>query len=151
MQRASPWVLSRLSSADWRDSAGEIVTLYGFNFGTSAPSVVFNGSPATVLASSNCQITAVVPFELDRQGTAEALVSVFVGRQSLGPIKLPVVASVPGIFTADGIGSGQAAILNQDGSVNSLSNPAAVGSIISVFITGRARWSHPCRMVQSGQ
>ena len=33
-------------------------------------------------------------------------------------------------------GTGQAAALNQDGSVNSASNPAAHGSIVTLFVTG---------------
>jgi uncharacterized protein (TIGR03437 family) len=56
--------------------------------------------------------------------------------QMLGPIKLPVVVAAPGIFTTNSSGSGQAAVLNQDSSVNSSSNPAARGSIISVYLTG---------------
>src|SRR5262249_37641040 len=38
--------------------------------------------------------------------------------------------------TADGSGLGQVAALNEDGSVNSPANPAARGSIISLFLTG---------------
>jgi uncharacterized protein (TIGR03437 family) len=41
---------------------------------------------------------------------------------------LPVVPAEPGLFTADGTGKGQGAILNQDYSVNSASKPAAAGS-----------------------
>jgi uncharacterized protein (TIGR03437 family) len=48
----------------------------------------------------------------------------------------PVAQAEPGIFTADGSGSGQAAALNQDGSLNSGSNPAAQGSIVTLFATG---------------
>jgi uncharacterized protein (TIGR03437 family) len=52
------------------------------------------------------------------------------------PLEVPVVDASPGIFTLDASGSGQAAVLNQDGSINSLDNPAAQGSFISVFVTG---------------
>jgi uncharacterized protein (TIGR03437 family) len=47
-----------------------------------------------------------------------------------------VLASRPGIFSLDGSGHGQGAILNEDGTINSPSNPARRGSIISVFATG---------------
>ncbi len=41
-----------------------------------------------------------------------------------------------GLFTLAGTGSGLAAALNQDGSVNGPSNPAAKGSVISLYATG---------------
>jgi uncharacterized protein (TIGR03437 family) len=41
----------------------------------------------------------------------------------------------PAIFTAFG-GSGQAAVLNQDNSANGSSNPAVVGSVLQIFMTG---------------
>jgi uncharacterized protein (TIGR03437 family) len=43
---------------------------------------------------------------------------------------------LPGIFTANASGKGQSAALNQDGSVNSASNAAARGSVITLFVTG---------------
>ena len=42
---------------------------------------------------------------------------------------LLVSAAAPGIFTANQAGTGQAAVLNQDFTINSSSNPAPVGSI----------------------
>jgi uncharacterized protein (TIGR03437 family) len=51
-------------------------------------------------------------------------------------MELPVLAAAPGIFTVTGTGTGQAAAINQDGSINSASNPAPRGSIIAVYITG---------------
>jgi len=116
---------------------GEIVTILGNDFGTSKPSVAFGTFPAPVLYSSNCQINAVVPFEVEPG--VDTLVTVQTGGsggEMLGPIKLPVVVAVPGIFTSDSSGNGQAAILNQDSTVNSASNPAARGSIVSVYLTG---------------
>ena len=94
----------------------------------------FGQFPATVLYASNCQINAVVPFEVS-PGLA-TLLRFNPASQTLGPIKLPVVVAAPGIFTVNGSGSGQAAILNQDSTVNSPSNPAARGSIVSVYMTG---------------
>jgi uncharacterized protein (TIGR03437 family) len=114
---------------------GEIVTLFGNGFGSPQfGSVSFGQFPASILYSSNCQINAVVPFEVTPG--QPTFVTVQSGGQTLGPIKLPVVVAAPGIFTANGSGSGQGAILNQDSSVNSSSNPAAPGSIVSVYMTG---------------
>ncbi|MDQ6708719.1 MAG: hypothetical protein M3Z85_22400, partial [Acidobacteriota bacterium] len=122
---------------------GEIVTLFGNGFG-SQPSVSFDDIPAPVLYASNCQINAVVPFEVNPglatfvsvQGSAQ-------DKETIGPIRLPVVAAVPGIFAVGGMGTGQAAVLNQDGTPNSSSNPAALGSTVSVYMTGTGRLTPP--------
>ncbi len=44
--------------------------------------------------------------------------------------------AAPGIFTTTGV-NGQAAAINQDGSLNSASNPAARGSVVSLYATGQ--------------
>ena len=51
---------------------------------------------------------------------------------------LNVALTAPGIFTLTGpVGNGdQAAVLNQDGTVNSRTNPAARGSEIAIYGTG---------------
>lgn len=52
------------------------------------------------------------------------------------PVTVPVAPAAFGLSTADGSGTGQGAILNQDGSYNSASNPAARGTIVTLFGTG---------------
>lgn len=123
---------------------GEIVAIFGNGFG-SKPSVGFDGLTAPVLYASNCQINAVVPFGLGQRLGQRQTTSVTVqsGDQTIGPVKLPVVAAAPGIFTANASGSGQAAVLNQDSSVNSPANPASRGSYISVFLTGTGMLDQP--------
>ena len=56
-------------------------------------------------------------------------------------VTLPVAAALPGLFTANGSGKGEGAILNQDSSVNSASNPAAQGSVIVLYGTGGGQTS----------
>jgi uncharacterized protein (TIGR03437 family) len=51
-------------------------------------------------------------------------------------VTVPVQATAPGIFSADGSGTGGGAILNQDYSLNVRLNPAARGSVIAVYLTG---------------
>jgi uncharacterized protein (TIGR03437 family) len=41
----------------------------------------------------------------------------------------------------DSTGTGQAAVVNQDGTVNSAANPAARGSVISIYATGEGQTS----------
>ena len=47
-----------------------------------------------------------------------------------------VTPTHPAFFTTNGLPSGPLAALNQDGTVNSAVNPAAAGSIVSIFATG---------------
>jgi uncharacterized protein (TIGR03437 family) len=52
-----------------------------------------------------------------------------------------MAATAPGIFTLTQSGSGQAAVLNKDNSVNGPGNPAAIGSTIQIFGTGQGQVS----------
>jgi uncharacterized protein (TIGR03437 family) len=54
-------------------------------------------------------------------------------------VTLPVVASAPAIFSVDGSGKGQAAILNEDGTNNCAASPAQAGSIIVFYATGEGQ------------
>ena len=47
-----------------------------------------------------------------------------------------VAPTAPGVFAADGSGTGGGAILNQDYSVNARLNPAKTGSVMAIFVTG---------------
>ena len=58
-------------------------------------------------------------------------------------MQLPVVAAVPGVFTMDATGTGQAAVINQDGTVNGPSNPAPRGSTVAVYMTGTGTLTPP--------
>jgi uncharacterized protein (TIGR03437 family) len=56
---------------------------------------------------------------------------------------MAVAPSTPGIFSIDGSGSGQGAILNQDGSLNSANQPAGAGTVVTIFATGAGQFSPP--------
>jgi uncharacterized protein (TIGR03437 family) len=62
---------------------------------------------------------------------------------SVAKTSVSVAPTAPAIFTANGSGKGQAAILNQDGTLNSPSNPAPVGTIVSLFATGAGVFNPP--------
>ena len=64
------------------------------------------------------------------------------GRAS-APVAIPVTPACPGIFSANSSGSGQGAILNQDGSLNSSGNPAEKGSILVMYGTGEGQTNPP--------
>jgi uncharacterized protein (TIGR03437 family) len=50
-------------------------------------------------------------------------------------------STAPGVFTADGSGSGQAAATNQDGTRNGTASPAPAGSVLSLYATGEGQTS----------
>ncbi len=96
--------------------------------------VLFNGIPAPLLATSKGQVNAVVPYDVAGQSHVEMLV-IYNGGVST-PFLLPVKKASPGLFTLDASGKGQGAILNQNLTVNSFSNPALPGSIVVLYATG---------------
>jgi uncharacterized protein (TIGR03437 family) len=145
-------VLNAASLIGGAVAPGEIVTILGVGLGPSSAvaaaagadrrlpdvlagaRVLFNGLAAPLLSVSATQIEAIVPLALGDQTTADVQIE-YNGKRSPA-LSLPVLSSRPGIFTQDGSGTGQAAALNQDGTVNSPSNPAARKSIISLYATG---------------
>jgi uncharacterized protein (TIGR03437 family) len=136
-------------------SPGEIVVLYGAGMGPAAlatlqvdsstgllettvagTTVSFNGFPAPIIYTSAGQVAAVVPYEIAGAATAQILVNYQGKYVAAGTVT--VTPSAPGIFTVNS-GTGQAAALNQDASVNSASNPAAAGSVIVLYLTGEGQ------------
>src|SRR6185369_6032116 len=90
--------------------------------------VQFNGRPVPILYASANQINLQVPFELPSTPATFAL-KLLPGDVS---IRASAIQSL-GLFTTDGV---HAAALNQDLTVNSQSNPAMAGSVVSLFGTG---------------
>jgi len=142
----SAWVSNIVNAASLRPGTpqfypvfqvapGEIVSVFGAGFDSSTR-LLFDGVAAPILYVQANQINAVVPFEVNRPGTAMTLQA---DGETFGQGRMDVFEAVPGLFTLDASGSGQAAVLNQDGSVNSTSNPAPRGSIVSIFMTGSGR------------
>ena len=130
---------------------GEIVAIYGAGLGPSQPAqfqpdssgrvatqlggvqAFFNGIPAPLLYSSAGQISAIVPYELTG---SQAQVSIQYQGRATAPLTVPLAGAAPAIFSSNSSGTGQARALNADGSANSASNPAARGSIVTLFATG---------------
>ena len=113
-------------------SPGEIITLFG-SISSSAPVLRFNGVMAPVIFSNSSQVNAIVPFGLDRSAPVTLELR---QDESRTQVVLSPSTADPAIFTLASGGTGQGAILNQDFSVNSPSNPAGPGSIIMVYGTG---------------
>lgn len=80
------------------------------------------------------QINAIVPYGVGNRLSTRMVVEY--RNQRSEPIDVVVAQTAPGIFTQNQSGSGPGAILNQDNSLNSLSNPAGPGTVIQVYATG---------------
>jgi uncharacterized protein (TIGR03437 family) len=125
-----------------RVAPGEVISIYGLNFGVAPTAATFdssgflptalagvqvtiNGAPAPLMYVSGTQINAVTPFELVSASTAS--LSITVSGSPLPTFLLAVDPQIPAVFNG---------VLNQDGTFNSLSNPAKIGSFVSVWATG---------------
>ena len=93
-------------------------------------SVTVGGFSAPMLYASPEQVNFQVPFEVQ---PGNAVFTVFVNGSAVASGSLTVQAAAPGVFMMDG---GRAAVVNQDGSVNSPGSPASAGSAVSVYATG---------------
>jgi uncharacterized protein (TIGR03437 family) len=138
---------------------GEIVTISGSGFGANelasaqpddrgyistllaGVQALFDGTPAPLLYVRAGEARAVVPYLVSGRASTQLRVT-FQGRSS-NAVDLPVAEAAPGIFTADSSGQGQGVIVNEDGSVNSSANPAAVGSVVMVSATGEGQTDPP--------
>jgi uncharacterized protein (TIGR03437 family) len=114
-------------------AAGEIVSIFGTGFDPQNTQVTFDGAPAFVFYMGAGQINALAPVTLTAGSPTN--VSVIVDGASVGSVGVDVAAAAPGLFTFNS-GTGQAAALNQDMSINGATNAAAAGSIVVLYATG---------------
>jgi uncharacterized protein (TIGR03437 family) len=101
--------------------------------------VLFNNIAAPLTYVSATQINAVVPYEL--KGVTSPFVQVKFNDQPSNSFQLTAATTAPGLFTTSGTGVGQAAIVNQNNTVNGSSNPAAPGSVVTLYLTGEGETS----------
>ncbi len=96
--------------------------------------LLLDGLQATLFYTNATQINALAPASLTPNSSAT--MTVVVDGASIAGSLVAVVAAAPGIFTVSG-GTGPAAAVNQDGTLNSASNPAARESVVSLYATGQ--------------
>jgi len=146
-------VVNSASSLSGPVAPGELVVVYGSGLGPAAlagaqldssghlsdnvagTQVLFNGVAAPLIYTRADQVAAIVPNGVSGQQSVQ--VQVKYQGQSTPTFSTTVADTVPGLFTLDQSGQGQGAILNQDNSINSAANPAARGSIVSLWATGQ--------------
>jgi trimeric autotransporter adhesin len=157
----TPVIASVANGASYSSGAvspGEEVAIFGTNFGPatvvgatptggaypttlSNTQVLFDGTPAPIIAVTNGQVNVMVPYGVSGRASTAVQVS-YLGVPSAA-INYNVALTVPGIYTLNQAGSGQGAIENQDFSINGSSNPAAKGSVVSIYMTGEGITSPP--------
>ncbi len=131
---------------------GEIITILGSTVGPSelarfqvgsdgrvpttlaGTRILFDGEPAPLIYVSDQQSSAIVPYDV----AGKAIVNVQVEYNGVlsNAVESPVFESRVGIFSFGASGTGQAAVVDEDGTINSTFNPAARGSVVSIYGTG---------------
>ena len=153
-QPALSQIFNAASFVDSGLSPGLIFTVTGTGLGPSIPQtlelnsngaiagdlsgvqLLVNGTPAPILYSSATQINAVAPYEIANKVGQRVNVQVIDNGISGPAISDLVVSTAPAMFN---LGNNQAAVINEDGSVNGSTNPAARGSYISIYATGEGQ------------
>ena len=119
---------------------GEIVSVFGEGFVPGETQLVFDRVPARLLFESPAQINAQAPGDITAASSIE--VQAVVRGIAAGIANVVAAPAAPGIFTLSA-GRGQAAAVNEDGALNSAANPAARGSVVSLFATGEGAGAAP--------
>lgn len=145
-----------LNGASFKGGAvapGEIVTIYGTLMGPAeiktleltpdnlgitdrlaGTRVLFDGVAAPLIYTTEKQLSAIVPFEV--QGKTTTKVQVEYQNSPSDEAEVPVAGAAQAIFTQNASGTGLGAILNQDNSLNGTTNAAQRGTIVQIFATG---------------
>ncbi len=98
--------------------------------------VMFGNIAAPLFYVQANQINAQVPFEVAGQASAQLTV-VYQGATVAGST-VTLADTSPALFTLN-YGTGNAVAVNADGSINSDTNPAARGSIVTLYATGQGQ------------
>jgi uncharacterized protein (TIGR03437 family) len=143
-----------------RVTAGELITLTGFAIGPdtgvayvpdaqgqiprqlAGVQVLIDGVPVPVLYAQSRQINAITPLEI--AGKSATSIAVTYNGQQFDAISVPVSFGSPGVFRLNLGKSAQAVALNEDNTLNGPSNPAARGSVVTIWTTGYGPTTPAC-------
>lgn len=164
-QLAAVSTLNGASMQSGSPSPGGIMTIFGKRLGPEngvradlsggqpAPlslggtRVLFDGVPSPVLYASANQVNFIAPYAISLPSPLPNTPWVRFEVEHQGITSEPqwggAYFSAPGIFTLDGSGRGQGAILNQDLTINGASNPARPGEIVVIYATGAGQTDPP--------
>ncbi len=153
-------VVNAASYASATVSPGELVTIFGTNIGPATPasmtitagfvdktlggvSVKVDGKDAPMVYVSGSQVTIQIPYEAT---TGSGKTVVLTNGAATANSTVTIAATSPGIFTADGSGSGEAAALNFNSTtsvytLNTTANPAKIGDTVLIYLTGEGDYN----------
>ena len=112
-------------------SPGVLASVFGSGLSTASrqTTITVDGQTATILAATPFQLNFQIPPGLAPGGHTMRIESAFGSAEQT----IDLAVNSPGVFT---LGANRGAILNQNGTVNSSTNPATRGQVISVYGTG---------------
>ena len=114
-------------------SAGSLAAGFGA-FSAVPDEVQVNGQDGQLLTASVSQVNFVVPAGA---ATGPAAISVRAGGSEIARGQATITAASPGVFVLNPLDPSEpGAVLNQDSTVNTSSNPATAGSVVQIFATG---------------
>ena len=128
-------------------SPGETILIVGSGFGGDSQLWIDDVSARIVSVTANA-IVAIAPGAFASPFASIHVLNGFTATPGQRSSAIPISGAAsntvvvatntysPGLFSSDGTGTGQGVILNQDGSLNSPSNPAKPGDRITIFATG---------------
>jgi len=165
-QTSAPWMFGFANAArgnlTGRLAPGELISLYGLNLGPATPvvatfdaagflpatlggvQVTIGGIAAPLLFVSPAQVNLVVPVELSAGSPANLQVTL--NNTPLSVFRAVTDSAAPQVFQ-DSYG---AVAINQDGTLNSPSNPAPNGSYVSIWATGTGYFQGNDGQMQTG-
>lgn len=127
---------SQLAQSTTKASTSPLPT----NLGGS--SILLAGQRAPLFLTSTGQINAVVPYGIAVNTTQQ--VAVVRGGALSVPEPVNMAAAGPGIFTTNGLGTGQGNIIGNDtGKIADATHPVKVGEAIIIYCTGLGEVSPP--------
>ena len=151
-------VVNAASFASGPIAPGEIISIFGAGLGPETPargvvgpetgrlptalesvSVLLDGEPSPLLYVRETQINAQVPYEIAGRSSVQLAVSY--GGIDSPRATLAVSPARPALFLIPG--SRSAIVLNEDGRLNSASQPARLGESVTLFGTGQGETSPP--------
>lgn len=153
-------VTNAASFAGGAVAAGEIITIFAENAGpaelaglqltpqrtvatvTGRTRVLFDGTPAPMIYAVAGQISAVVPYNVAGKSAVDVILE-YDNVQS-APVRVPVAASAPGLFTIAG-GTGPVVAILESGCCNSAQNAARRGEVVVFYATGEGQTNPPGR------
>ena len=99
--------------------------------------VLLNNVPVPLFYADPNQINFYVPMGAAQSGLLDLQVLQTTTGRILGDTTVQMNTAIPGLFSDTGNGIGTVAAINQDNTINSPTNPAIAGQVITLFGTGQ--------------